>query len=137
MSVKSKTVLKADNDANITTNGVGDITGLILNSQLEDFVDSWQDVITSYTTVNRDLLTGMSTGLIIYNTTNERNEYYDGTSWLAVGDTKKADYVYWKGTGNTDLTANETGDIRIGVNGSGNMAIEKLDGAWEQIVEFT
>lgn len=137
MSVKSKSQLKTDNNSNITTNGTNDITGAILNGQLEDFIDSWQDVIQTYTTVQRDALTGMPTGLIIYNSTNARNEFYDGTNWRFMGDTMLTTFLYFKGAGNTDVTANETGDIRIGVNGSGNFAIQKLGGGWEEIIEFS
>ena len=117
MSVKSKSQLKTDNNTNITTNGTNDITGAILNNQLEDFIDSWQDVIITYTTAQRDALVGMATGLIIYNSTNARHEYYNGSAWGFIGDTKLTTYQYFKGTGNTDVTANETGDIRIGVDG--------------------
>lgn len=49
MAVKTKTQLKADNDTLITTNGSGDITGAILNGFEEDVIDSYEDVIQSYT----------------------------------------------------------------------------------------
>ena len=40
-----------------------------------------------YTTAQRDALTGISTSTIIYNSTTDKTQIYDGTSWLNVGTT--------------------------------------------------
>ena len=56
------------------------ITPASLTALLDDMVDSWEDYIGQYTTVQRDLLTPFE-GLKIYNTTSNRLEYFNATAW--------------------------------------------------------
>lgn len=47
---------------------------------LDDMVDSYEDIFSQLTTVQRDLLTPTA-GLIIYNTDTDLYEYWNGVSW--------------------------------------------------------
>jgi hypothetical protein len=38
-------------------------------------------VLGSYTTTQRDALTGLSTGTLLYNSTTNKHQYYNGSSW--------------------------------------------------------
>ena len=38
-------------------------------------------VLGSYTTTQRDALTGLTAGTIIYNSTTNKHQLYTGTSW--------------------------------------------------------
>lgn len=137
MAVKTKAQLQADIDSLITTNGTGAITGAILNSILEDYKDSYQDYINLYTTVQRDDLAALPTPYIIYNTDNERFEYYNGSDWQGIGKTRNESPLFIKAEGNTDLTADESDDFRI-IVGSGVLTIQKYNGAsWVNIQSFS
>ena len=57
------------------------ITPASLTAVLDDMVDSYEDYIGSYTTVQRDALTPTE-GLKIYNTTSNRLEYFSSADWL-------------------------------------------------------
>ena len=76
MAVKSKTQLHTDITALSPV-----VTVAALTAVLDDMVDSYEDFVVSYSTVQRDLLTPY-TGLKIYNTTSNRLEYYAGASWM-------------------------------------------------------
>lgn len=39
-------------------------------------------VLGSYTTTQRDTLTGLAAGTIIYNSTANKHQFYTGTSWI-------------------------------------------------------
>lgn len=82
MSVQSKTALNTTIDTDITTNGSNDITGAQLNSILGNIVDSYEDFVGSYTTVQIAALTGMTLRQRVFNTTDNDYEYYDGTRWV-------------------------------------------------------
>jgi len=56
------------------------ITPASLTAVLDDMVDSYEDYIGSYTTVQRDALTPTE-GLKIYNTTSNRLEYFNASAW--------------------------------------------------------
>lgn len=87
MAVLDKATLQAAIDSTITTNGTGAITGAQLNGILDDMVDSYEDFMASYTTVQRNAISGgdLYQGLKIFNTTNKRIEYYSGTEWKPAG----------------------------------------------------
>jgi len=38
-------------------------------------------VLGSYTTTQRDALTGLTAGTLIYNSTTNKHQFYTGTSW--------------------------------------------------------
>jgi hypothetical protein len=77
MAVKTKTQLHAD-----TAALPAPITRVALIGVLDDMIDSYEDFVVSYTTVQRDALTPTA-GDLIYNTDNDRVEYYNGTAWIA------------------------------------------------------
>jgi hypothetical protein len=53
---------------------------------LDDIVDSYEDIFSQLTTAQRDALSpAPSAGQVIYNTDNDRYEYYNGTGWLGMG----------------------------------------------------
>lgn len=79
MAIKNKTDIKAEINSTIVAGG--GITATDLNTILIDIVDSYEDLIQEYTTVQRDLLTPFE-GLKIYNTTSNRMEYYTASQWM-------------------------------------------------------
>lgn len=82
MAVKSKTALNTDIDTEITTNGNNEITGADLNTILGNMVDSNEDFVGSYTTVQIAALVGMTLRQRVFNTTDNDYEWYDGTRWV-------------------------------------------------------
>jgi len=76
MAVTSKTQLHTD-----TAALPNPITRTALLAVMDDMIDSWEDFISSYTTVQRNALTPFE-GLKIYNTTSNRLEYYSSAGWL-------------------------------------------------------
>ena len=79
MAVKNKTDITSEINSLIVAGGA--ITATDLNGILIDIVDSYEDLIQEYTTVQRDLLTPFE-GLKIYNTTSNRLEYYSAAQWM-------------------------------------------------------
>jgi hypothetical protein len=79
MAVFSKTSLIAAINATI----ISGATTEDLRTSLINMVDSYQNFVQSYTTVQRNALTSVVTGTIIFNTTNERLEWYDGVNWVS------------------------------------------------------
>lgn len=77
MAIQTKTALKA-----ATAALPAPITRVSLIAVLDDMIDSYEDIIQQYTTVQRDALTP-TTGQKIFNTTNARMEIYNGTTWIA------------------------------------------------------
>lgn len=87
MAVKDKTTLEADVDALFVVNSSGTIEADDVNTLMDDIIDSYQDVIVSYTTAQRDLLSATEK-MLIYNTDNDRLEFYDGTTWKGLTPVK-------------------------------------------------
>lgn len=75
MAIKTKAQLQAD-----TAALPAPITRAALITVLDDMIDSYEDIIQEYTTVQRDLLTPFE-GQKIYNTTSNRLEYYSASQW--------------------------------------------------------
>lgn len=76
MAIKSKTQLTTDIAASTFTAPQQTI--------LTDMVDSYEDIFAQVTTVQRDALTPVN-GQIVYNTDNDRYEYWNGAQWLGIG----------------------------------------------------
>ena len=76
MAIKSKVQLASDIAASTFTAPQKTILG--------NMVDSYEDIFSQLTTVQRDALTP-TTGLIIYNTDNDRYEYWNGVAWFGIG----------------------------------------------------
>jgi hypothetical protein len=64
------------------------------------------------TTVQRDAIASPATGLQVYNSTTNTNDYYNGTSWLSEGNVSGSgvagQVAYWNGTGSQTGSANFT-----------------------------
>lgn len=78
-SIKSKTQL----DSDITALG-STYSEAAIETVLSDIVASYENIFPSVTTIQRDALTPTS-GDIVYNTDNDRYEYYNGTAWYGIG----------------------------------------------------
>lgn len=76
MAVKSKSQLGTDIGASTFTAPQKTI--------LTDIVDSYEDIFSQLTTVQRNALTP-TTGLIIFNTDVARYEYWNGSAWFGIG----------------------------------------------------
>lgn len=79
MAVKTKAQLAADIAALGSTYSEAAVEAL-----LTDMVDSYNNLIAQVTTAQRNALTP-TTGLVVYNTDTNRQEYWNGTAWFAVG----------------------------------------------------
>lgn len=77
MSVKSKSQLTSDIAAS-TFKAPQQVI-------LEDIVDSYEDIFPNITTVQRDAIATPTNGQIIYNTDNDRYEYWNGVAWFGIG----------------------------------------------------
>lgn len=96
MAVKSKTQLQTDIAGSTFTTPQQTI--------LNDIVDSYEDVFSHLTTVQRDALTP-STGQIIYNTDNDRYEYWNGATWFGIGQDLSTPLVVKVDLSSADLLA--------------------------------
>lgn len=76
MAVKSKVQLQTDIAGSTFAAGEQVI--------LDDIVDSYENVFSSVTTAQRNALTP-SAGDIVYNTDNDRYEYWNGSTWFGIG----------------------------------------------------
>lgn len=81
-TIKTKAQLTSDIDTTIPVAGGGNVTNAELNVILNDMVASYENVIQAMTTAARDALTPAQ-GDKIFNTTNSRMEFYNGTAWIA------------------------------------------------------
>lgn len=81
MAVLSKADLKTEKDTKFADNTTGDISAQDAREVFEDVVDSYENVIQSLTSVQRDALTPAANDKI-FNSTTGRVEIYSGTKWL-------------------------------------------------------
>lgn len=79
MAIKTKAQLAADIAALGST-----YSEAAMEALLTDMVDSYNNLIAQVTTAQRNALTP-TTGLVVYNTDTNRQEYWNGTAWFAVG----------------------------------------------------
>ena len=105
--IRTKSQMTADINADITTNGTGAITGQVLNDLLQDMNDSYQSVIQTYTSAQRDALPTPTDGDLIYNSDTDRLEVYAG-GWMPTG-------ASYQGTlncsANPNYPASKEGDV--------------------------
>lgn len=85
MSVLTKAALHSSINTEIIANGLGLITAEKMNMLLNNIVDSYNDTPPQYTATERNQLDSVTEGLIIYNTTDNRFEFYSGAAWLPLG----------------------------------------------------
>jgi hypothetical protein len=79
MAVKTKAQLQTDISALGAT-----YNETAIETVLDDMVDSYENVFAQVTTAQRNALTPTA-GLIVYNTDNDRYEYWNGTVWFGIG----------------------------------------------------
>lgn len=105
--IRTKSQMTADINADITTNGAGAITGQVLNDIMRNMNDSYQSVIQTYTSAQRDALPTPTDGDLIYNSDTDRLEVYAG-GWMPTG-------ASYQGTlncsGNPNYPASKEGDL--------------------------
>jgi len=104
MAIKTKTQLGVDIAASTFTAPQQVI--------LEDMVDSYEDIFSQLTTVQRDALTPTS-GLIIYNTDNDRYEYWNGSVWFGIGQDLSTPMTVKVDLSSADILALDTTPIVI------------------------
>lgn len=79
-TIKTKAQLYVDSAALPTP-----ITRAALITHLDNMVASYEDIVQEFTTAQRDALAGgdLYEARKIYNTTNDRMEFYNGATWIA------------------------------------------------------
>lgn len=116
MAVKSKTQLQTDIAGSTFTAGQQTI--------LDDIVDSYENVFSHVTTVQRDALTP-SAGDIVYNTDNDRYEYWNGSKWVAQ-NSLNAPFEVKVSVSNAELLAiGTTQKVLVSAAGSGYAIIPR------------
>lgn len=112
MAVKTKAQNQTDINADAT---------LTANQKviLSNLVDSYEDVFPNLTTIQRNLLTPTA-GLIVYNTDNNRYEYWNGTAWMGIGQDLSTPMTVKVDLSNADLLAlNATPKTLVAAPGAG------------------
>jgi len=104
MAVKTKAQLHSD---------VAALSPLVTVTEIQtifdDVIDSYENIISEYTTAQRDLLTPVL-GLKIFNTTSSRMELYNGLAWIACS---QKPYVYLDCSINPNYAEGCVGDLYI------------------------
>jgi len=102
----------------IGDNSVGAINSaqLFLNSTTKGFLPP------RMTTVQRDAIASPATGLQVYNSTTNTNDFYNGTSWLSEGNVSGSgvagQVAYWNGTSSQTGSNNlfwDAANARLGI----------------------
>lgn len=109
MSVLTKAALHSSINTEIIANGLGLITAEKMNMLLNNIVDSYNDTPPQYTTTQRNELESVAEGMIIYNTTANRYEFYNGAAW----QTLAANVTVMDLTLNPNYPASLVGDVII------------------------
>lgn len=104
MAITSKTQLQSDITASTFTAPQKTILGNI--------VDSYEDIFPQLTTVQRDALTPTN-GLVIYNTDNDRYEYWNGVVWYGIGQDLSTPLCVKVSLSSADILALHTTDIVV------------------------
>ena len=110
MSVKSKVQLASDIAASTFTAPQQVI--------LDDMVDSYEDIFSQLTTVQRNLLTP-TLGLMIYNTDTDLYEYWNGVTWLGVGNSLSQLSIKVNLSSAELLALNTTAKVLVAAQGAG------------------
>ena len=86
MATKSKTDLLSDIQTVLAS--LSNITAAKHRVLASNFVDSWEDFIMSYNSMQIAALTGMAERVIVYNTEDKDYEFYDGTRFVKLAHPK-------------------------------------------------
>jgi len=104
MAVKSKSQLQTD------------VAGSTFSAPqqviLDDIIDSYEDIFSQLTTVQRNALTP-TTGLIIFNTDVARYEYWNGSAWFGIGQDLSTPLVVKIDLTSADLLALDSTPIAV------------------------
>lgn len=85
-TVKTKAQLNTDVDATLASNS--QIRAVDHRALEKDIIASYEDYIGSYTTAEIAALTGMTTRQVVFNSTDNEYEFYDGTRWVKMAHPK-------------------------------------------------
>lgn len=91
MAVKSKTDITTEIDTNLASGS--NIQASEHRAVAKDIVDSYEDFVGSYTTVEIAALVGMTLRQRVFNTDDNDYEWYDGTRWVKEAHPKYKVYV--------------------------------------------
>lgn len=106
--VVDKTTIQTGIDTNLADNNVNAITPEKLRQVLTNMNDSYEVVIQSKTSSQRDEIVSPAQGLKIYNSTTKRIEVYSGTVWKP---TSQLDSIDKNCSGNPNYPPGLIGDI--------------------------
>lgn len=106
--------ISSGNDLSCSNLAVGGSTNDA--SSIVDITSTTKGVLMPrMTTTQRDLITSPATGLLIYNTTNEDLETYNGSSWISGGDGFAGDALQnYNSVGSGTSITTGTSNINIG-----------------------
>jgi hypothetical protein len=100
---------------------IGDFTD-VASAQLQVTSTTKGFLQPRMTTVQRDAIVSPATGLQVYNSTTNTNDYYNGTSWLSEGNVSGSgvagQVAYWNGTGSVTGSNNlfwDAANSRLGI----------------------
>ena len=85
---------------------------------LDNIVDSYEDIFSQLTTVQRNLLTPTQ-GLMIYNTDTDLYEYWNGVTWLGVGNSLSQLSIKVNLSSADILALNTTAKVLVAAAGAG------------------
>lgn len=126
MAVKSKTQLATD----ISTNIGATYNQTALQTVLDDMVDSYEDIFSQLTTVQRDAIVTPATGLIIYNTNNNRYEYWNGSAWFGIGQNISSPLTIILNLSSADILAIDATPITVATAPGVGFALLPIGMAW-------
>lgn len=121
MAIKSKTQLSTDIAASTFTAPQQTI--------LTDMVDSYEDIFPDVTTVQRDALTPVN-GQIVYNTDNDRYEYWNGVVWFGIGQDLSTPLVVKIDLSSADILAADTTPIPVAAAAGAGYALMPISMAY-------
>jgi len=109
MAVKTKAELLADSAALYVDNSSGDIEASEVKVITDDLIDSYENVIQSFTSAQRALISATE-GLKIYNTDTNRYEFFDGTTWIGLSKTYSFPF---DASSNPNYPPSQKGDVLV------------------------
>ena len=82
-------------------------------------------LIPRLTTSERDLISAPATGLMIYNTTTNKFNYHNGTTWTVIGDDNLGDHTATSNIQlNSNYLSNDGGNEGITIDNNGTITVQ-------------